>query len=476
MTTQTKPRPISMTTHPHTGSLRPTQLAFIGVGGIIGAGFFLGSGVPIRAAGPAVLLAFLLGAIVTAQVTGALASIAVSHPVEGSFKVFADMYLGRFIGFMQGWVYYLTGILTISSEAVAMAVFTKTWFPAVHPWLLTAIYTALIILINAFGVRGFNRIESIMSAAKIGATVGFILYIGIWILSGLFAGHAVHTGTLTGAPPSGHRGGFFPTGAMGLFRSMLIVIFAYAGIGVFATAVPELKHPKQVDKAAWMTVGSLFVLYIFSIFCLLLIRPWWQVSTSQSPFVLALSGIGPDFIAQAFNAIIFIASFSVMAGTVFSVNEILENLSHSGEAPGFAGRMWHGRVNFGALGITTACLAIAITASYLLPSNVYQFLISASSFLTFLNWFLILLTFLVWRRKTTEDSQFVSSLAFGQPVLTICTMIFLLVLTVVALIDPTQRIGFYAFIGLTLCICIVYPFVRGTGHVSGARSNEGGLR
>ncbi len=396
----------------------------------------------------------------TAQVTGALTSIAVNHPVKGSFKVFADMYLGAYTGFLQGWAYYLTGILTISSEAVAMAVFTKMWFTGVAPWLLTAIYAAVIILINAFGVSGFERVESIMSAAKIGALVGFILYIGIWLLGSVFAGHHASTGgTLTGTSPSGQNG-FFPTGIMGLLKSMLIVIFAFAGIGVFATAVPELKQPKDVDRAAWMTVGSLFVLYILSIFCLLLIRPWWQVSTSQSPFVLALSGVGPGFIAQVFNAIIFVASFSVMAGTVFSVNQILANLSHSGEAPRFAGRMWHNRVNFGALGITTVCLAVAITASYLLPSNVYQFLISASSYLTFLNWFVILLTFLAWKRKTNEDNHFVSSLAFGQPILTICTMVFLLVLTVVALLDPTQRIGFYACLALVACISVAYWFVR----------------
>lgn len=77
-------------------------LTLIGIGGIIGAGFFLGCGLPIRTAGPAVLLAFLLGGVITAQVTGALTSIAVEHPVKGGFQMFPQMYLGSFAGYLQG--------------------------------------------------------------------------------------------------------------------------------------------------------------------------------------------------------------------------------------------------------------------------------------------------------------------------------------------------------------------------------------
>ena len=84
------------------GALGVPQLILIGVGGIIGAGFFLGAGLPIRTAGPAVLIAFLLGAIVTAQVAGALTSLAVYQPVKGSFMVYTQEYIGNFAGFLEG--------------------------------------------------------------------------------------------------------------------------------------------------------------------------------------------------------------------------------------------------------------------------------------------------------------------------------------------------------------------------------------
>ncbi len=472
------------------------QLAFIGVGGIVGAGFFLGSGVPIEAAGPSVLIAFLLGGLATAQVVGALTTMAVNHPAEGSFKAYADLYIGPFAGFLQGWVYYVASILTISSEAVAMSIFTHLWLPGIPTWMTASAYALVILVINAFGVSGFDRAESLMSVVKIAAMVGLIVFLACaWLIRTSGAAHPVT------------QGAFFPHGFSGLFQAMLIVIFAYAGIGVFGTAAAQVKNPRTIDRSAWITMLTLVTLYMFSIGLLLLSEPWQQINTSASPFVLALARSGVPFLAPAFNAVILVASFSVMAGSVYSANQILVSLGEEREGPSFATYTAGPRhAQIGALAVTACCVAGAIGISYILPDNVYNFLISASSFCNLFMYVLILWSFLRWRKSSqakrdlpsqkiaagvfssrlltarerheslsqknvhigvsvrdridggidgARDAK-ISSLAFGQPVTTYITLLFFLILSAYALWRVDQRIGFYAFLAIIAFFSIVY--------------------
>jgi L-asparagine transporter-like permease len=438
-----------------TGPLGVGQLILIGIGGIIGAGFFLGAGLPVRTAGPAVLGAFVLGGVLTAQVTGALTSIAVKHPVEGSFKVFADMYIGRFAGYMQGWLYYVTSVLTIASEAVAMGVFTRVWLAVMPLWALSAIYAGIILAINAFGVRNFGRVESLMSVVKIAALAGFIVFAAIEAVR--LTGVAASVGSRASLSARVGTGGLFPHGFSGLLESMLIVVFAYAGIGVFATAAAEVNDARKIETGALWTIVILTALYLLSIAGLLLVVPWTEVSTTTSPFVLGLQRGHVGVLADLFNGAILIASFSVMAGAVFSANQVLVNLGQTHDAPRFVAGHSRGGLAVGALAFTAAGIAAALVLAYLLPSSVYNFLISASSFMTFAYWFLMLWTFIAWRRTEEGRTSRVSILAFGQPYAAPLTMLVIVVLTGYALAQTEQRIAFYVFAAITLVLALGYP-------------------
>lgn len=450
-------RPVGSIGRVSTGEDRPTgtlgvpELVFVSVGGIIGAGFFLGSGAPIHTAGPAVLLAYLLGGLVTAQVIGVLATLSVNDPEQGSFMTYARLYIGNYAGFLNGWSYYVASILTIASEAVAMSIFTKLWLPHIPSWCMASTYAIVILAINAFGVKNFGRVESFMSVVKIAALVGFVVYVGFWLANGsvLHASRAPVAGPGAFVPGTG---GFFPKGASGVFKSMLIVIFAYGGIGVFATAAPQMRHPKEIDRAAWLTVGILVFLYLASIGLLLLVVPWQYMGTAHSPFVVALASLGVPVLAQIFNAAILVAAFSVMAGAVFAANQILLGLGSQRNAPRFVTRTNRRGTSYGALAATASSLGVAILVSFLLPGSVYNFLISATSFLTFLNWFLILWSFLSWRRQSRDKHVRMSSLAFGQPAASLITMLLILAMTGYALLEPDQRLGFFAFLAVALLI------------------------
>lgn len=435
------------------GTMSLSELILIGIGGIIGAGYFLGAGSPIRIAGPSVLIAFVVGGLITAQTVGALNTLSLDHPEEGAFKTYSDEYMGRFVGYLQGWFYYIGSLLTISSEAVASAIFVRVWFTGLPLWVMSSLFAAVVILINVFGVKDFGIVESWMSVVKIAALVGFIVVafavaLG-WHTTTAQISHVTSTGT-----------GFFANGVHGIFQSMLIVIFAFGGIGVFGTAAVQLKRPRTLDTGGIATVGILTLLYLLSIGGLLLVMPWQNVSTRISPFVQALQYMHVGVLADILNGVILVASFSVMAGSVFSANQILVSLGRSGEAPRFTSTLSKNKhYAYGALLCTTIGIAVFIGLSYVLPSDVYQFLISASSFFTFFNWFIILATMVAWRHKTGKRHY--SKLAFGHPVSTYVTMALIVFLTIYALTERAQRMGFYA----CLCICAITIL----GYLFGAR-------
>jgi len=99
--------------------LRRRHLNLIALGGVIGAGLFVGSGVVIGSAGPAAIVSFLIAGIITLLIMRMLAEMAVAQPVVGSFYVYARQALGRRGGFVTGWMYWYFFVIVVAVEAVA---------------------------------------------------------------------------------------------------------------------------------------------------------------------------------------------------------------------------------------------------------------------------------------------------------------------------------------------------------------------
>lgn len=86
--------------------LRTRHLTMMGLGSAIGAGLFLGSGVGIATAGPAILLSYAVAGLLIIFVMRMLAEMASARPASGSFSVYAEEALGPWAGFLLGWLYW----------------------------------------------------------------------------------------------------------------------------------------------------------------------------------------------------------------------------------------------------------------------------------------------------------------------------------------------------------------------------------
>ncbi|KUO95890.1 hypothetical protein ATW55_09170 [Ferroacidibacillus organovorans] len=448
----------------HTGrvtGVSVTGLVLIGIGGIVGAGYFLGVGMAVSEAGPSILLGFVLGALLMSQVVGAITSLSVNHPVEGSFRTYAEEMLGPFIGYMQGWLYWLSSVLTIGSEAIAMAVFARMWFPAMPIWSLSLLFILLVLLLNAFGVNVFAKLESALAGVKLVALIAFIAIATFLLLQP----HTLHQAWI-------HllSRGWFPHGVLGMFQSMLIVIFAYAGIGVVATAITQLRHAEDAGRASGLIVFGLAALYILSLLALLLMLPWWQISTQTGPFTLALRFHHLFGVANLMNGVVLIAAFTVMGGTLFSAVLILSSMAKAMQAPHFLKKRPERFGGLPALMVSVAGVVLSILISFKLPASIYNDLISASSFFTFFNWVIILFSWMRYKRMHRDDVHDQSAfLRFGGVTLW-ATIVVIIALAGFALTNVDQRMGAMAAAMLFALVAVFYPLVRKRTNVYMDRS------
>ncbi|KEO84175.1 amino acid permease [Tumebacillus flagellatus] len=427
--------------------LNAVSLAGIGIGGIIGAGFFLGSGLAVHEAGPSVTLAFVLGGLIMMQVLGAMTTINVNRLAHGSFRVYAEQLLGPFFGYLIGWVVFASGVLGLGSEALAMGVFAHLWLPHVPTPLLSLLFTLAVVGLNALGVQNFGRIETVLGAVKVLALLGFIA-LGTYAI--------VRQGALVSPTPFSGTGAFFPTGVSGLLQSMLVVLFCFSGIGAVAMASSEAQHPKRdIPRAAvYLTVG-IIALYAVSMLVLVSLTHWSSVYTDKSPFVQALTAGGHGVAASVMNAVILVAAFSVMAATFYSTMQMLVSLAEGQKAPhAFQNRTGGGLYRNAWLVVGGAALVV-VGSSYVMPSSLFNYLVSASSYFTFLNWSLNLTTYLAWRKKKRADETFHSNLIWGKAGAFV-TMFAIVVLAAMSLWVPDFRMGAYFAAGIIAVVCLSY--------------------
>jgi AAT family amino acid transporter len=133
------------------------QMTMVAVGGSIGTGLLLGTASAISLAGPAVILTFVLAALISWTVTLALGELASAHPAAGSFGVYADLYLNSWASFVSRSGYWLAISFSIGAEMVASATYMQFWLPHTPAVLWVAIFAAFLLSTNLLSVHRYGR-------------------------------------------------------------------------------------------------------------------------------------------------------------------------------------------------------------------------------------------------------------------------------------------------------------------------------
>jgi len=203
-------------------SLKARHIAMISIGGIIGAGLFVGSSAAIAAAGPAIVLSYLITGTLVFLVMRMLAEMAVSMPEVRSFTEFARAGLGNWAGFVAGWLYWYFWIIVVPVEAIAGANILHTWLPGVPPLLLGLVLMAIMTGVNLMSARSYGEFEFWFSSIKVAAIIAFIL---------VAAAHAFGITSPQGATLANltAHGGFAPMGWVPVLATVTTVFFSLVG-------------------------------------------------------------------------------------------------------------------------------------------------------------------------------------------------------------------------------------------------------
>jgi amino acid transporter, AAT family len=434
------------------GNLSVNELVLVGVGGILGAGFFLASGIAIHTAGPIVLLDYGISAFIMSEVFCALSEMIVANPVDGSFRVYAEEALGDIGGFLNGWVYWTAGVFIMSSEVTASAIFTKFWFPKVPLWIIALIYSVMVLCVNALGTKNFGTIESWFSTIKISALF-IITIVGILTLLGFFGSKSE-----IGVKNYFIHGGLAPNGIKGFLGALLMSLIPFGGVEVTAMTASKTKKPKKyVPIARKYIVLFLSTLYLSSIAVLLGVIPWYEVSTKESPFIKLLSFTNIPYIDSIMNFVILTAALTTMNGAMYGVTQVMYSLGKGRFAPTFLSKVTKRDVPIYALLFSSVGLLIAVILSYILPKDVYEYITSATGFIQFFNWIIILYTFIKYRPILRDKNhEYFECQKHSFPLRPWFTIILIIAVLLSALVVPKQAIGFFGGLILLIIILLLY--------------------
>ena len=391
--------------------LSARHIRFMALGSAIGTGLFYGSASAIQMAGPAVLLAYLIGGAAVFMVMRALGEMAVHNPVAGSFGQYASTYLGPMAGFVLGWTYAFEMIIVCLADVTAFGIYMGFWFPDVARWVWVLGIVFLIGGLNLCNVKVFGEMEFWLSLLKVGAIVAMILG-GFGIM--LFGIHSAGETQASGLSNLWAHGGFMPNGIGGLIASFAVVMFAFGGIEIIGITAGEAKDPQRVIPKAINAVPlRILLFYVLTLFVLMAIYPWPQIGSQGSPFVQIFSNLGIGSAATILNIVVISAAVSAINSDIFGAGRMMYGLAQQGQAPkGFAQLSKHG-VPWMTVVVMGAALLGGVVLNYLIPENVFLLIASIATFATVWVWLMILFTQVAMRRSMTKEQ--VAELKFPVP-------------------------------------------------------------
>jgi amino acid transporter, AAT family len=381
--------------------LSQRQLTMMAIGGAIGVGLFLGSGVTIRLAGPAVILSYLLGAGIALIMSYVLAEMAVVHPVAGAFGVYAEKYLNPWAGFSVRATYGVAQIIAIGAEVTAAGIYISFWFPSVPQWIWVVLVSGGLVALNSMQVNRLGEFEYWFAMIKVTAIVAFIA-VGIFLILGLGSHGATAWANLT------QHGGFLPAGWKGVWLSLTITITSYMGVEVIAVTAgeaerPEVTIPRAMRNIAW----RLILFYVLAIAVMVTMVPWDQSTSSSglsgSPFVTAFSAAHVPFAAGIMNFVVVTAALSSVNTNLYLSTRMLFSLGREGYAPGWMGKVSCNGVPYRALLASTAGIVAAILLAVFAPKNAFLTLYGTAVAGMFFVWLVILYSHLRFRKTVARE-------------------------------------------------------------------------
>ncbi|MCP9207375.1 amino acid permease [Streptomyces sp. NEAU-Y11] len=370
--------------------LKNRHLSMIAIGGVIGAGLFVGSSAGIAKAGPAILISYALVGLMVVLVMRMLGEMAAADPTSGSFSAYADRALGRWAGFSIGWLYWFFWVVVLAVEATAGAVILEGWVPSVPQWAWALIVMVVLTATNLVSVASYGEFEFWFAGIKVVAIAAFIVIGGLAVF-----------GVLPGSDNPGagldhltDHGGFLPNGPGAILTGVLLVVFSFMGSEIVTLAAGESEDPQRaVSKATNSVIWRIAVFYLGSIFVVITLLPWdsKQIADKGS-YVASLDSIGIPHAGQVMNVIVLTAVLSCLNSGLYTASRMAFSLGQRGDAPAAFARTNSRGVPQAAILGSVVFGFVAVWFNYQWKDTVFDFLLNSSGAIALFVWLVICFT------------------------------------------------------------------------------------
>src|SRR4051812_48839836 len=435
---------------PHTElkkGLKQRHLTMIAMGGVIGAGLFVGSGTVISGTGPSAFLTYAITGVLIILVMRMLGEMATANPSTGSFADYARTALGGWAGFSVAWLYWYFWVIVIGFEAVAGAKVLQYWIDA-PLWLMSLLLMTLMTVTNLFSVSSFGEFEFWFAGIKVAAIVVF-LALGTLFALGIWPSQSLDFSNLTS------HGGFFPLGVGAIFSAIVVVIFSMVGAEVATIAAAESPDPgRAIARATNSVILRIAVFFVGSIFLLAVILPWNSAELAASPYVAAFKLMGIPGADQVMNAVVLTAVLSCLNSGLYTASRMLFVLAARRQAPLALMSVNRRGVPMAAILCSTVVGFLCVIAAAVSPDTVFSFLLNSSGAVILFVYLLIAVSQIVLRRRTSPEKLTVKMWAF--PVLSVLVVLAIVAVLVQMAFDKTARTQLALSLGSWAVVVILY--------------------
>ncbi|MER7805916.1 amino acid permease [Streptomyces sp900116325] len=424
---------------PLSHGLKQRHLTMLGLGGVIGAGLFVGSGAGIAVAGPGIVVSYLIAGALAMLVMRMLGEMSAAIPASGAFSVHAERALGRWAGFSVGWLYWFLLVVVLAVEATAAAQIAHGWVPGVDQWAWVLAFMVVFTVTNLTAVKNFGEFEFWFAALKVAAIVSFLV-LGLLAVFGLLPDtDPVGLTDLTG------QGGFLPNGWGGVVSGVLTVVFAFGGLEVVTIAAAETDDPaRAVGRAVRSAVVRILFFYVGSMLVIVTVLPWTAQQAGLSPYVKVLDAIGVPSAGQIMNIVVFVALLSALNANLYGASRMVFSLAERGEGPRgllkVSGSGGGGGVPRRAVLASVAFGFVSVLLNLKWPDSVFLYLLNSVGAVLLFVWGLIAASQLRLRRRLEHEAPEALTLRMWCfPWLTWVTLASLVAVLVLMLTDDVAR-------------------------------------
>jgi GABA permease len=380
-------------------SLRARHLTMISIGGIIGAGLFVGSSTSIIAGGPAAFISYAITGLLILMIMRMLGEMATALPNVRSFTEFARAGLGNGAGFVVGWLYWYFWVLVVPVEAIAGAKILQGWWPGVSQLQIGLGLMTVMTCVNLMSARSYAEFEFWFASIKVAAILAFIA-IAASFAFGFTAPHGATFGNLT------LFGGFTPNGWTAVLAAVPTVFFAMTGAEITTIAAAESAEPgRAVARMSTTVIWRILIFYVISLFLIVAVTPWNTVRSGESPFTLALNTMHVPLAGNIMSAIILTAVLSCLNSAFYVSSRVLFILAERRDAPQMLVKLNARRVPVASVLIGAAAGFVGIIAATQGSQAVFDFLVSSSGAVIVFIYMTIALAQIALRRRRERDGQ-----------------------------------------------------------------------